>query len=88
LGTISAFAYRHRETKKNLCSLPENCWIWGTPFFASQDIPYTNMVVKVIKTWMTLPRHVICMGQIRQTKFLLKDALKNVGMNCYIKTHE
>jgi len=30
LGTISAFAYRHRETKKNLCrdSLIENIWTY------------------------------------------------------------
>jgi len=26
LGTISAFAYRHRETKKNLCRDGKNLW--------------------------------------------------------------
>jgi len=73
-----------------MISLPENCWIWGTPFLASQVILYTSMVVKVIKTWMTLPRHVICMGQIiNANKIVIRGCFKkNVGMKCYIRTHE
>ena len=37
LGTISAFAYRHRETKKNLC--------WGG---RSQDLPNTDIIIIII----------------------------------------
>jgi len=69
--------------------LPENSWIWGTLYLASQVILYTSMVVKVIKTWMTLPRHVIRMGKIKiANKIFITGCFKNVDMNCYIRTHE
>ena len=48
LGTISAFAYRHRETKKNLCRGDR-----------SQDLPNTDFqpTVRQLKNYRRVSRH-------------------------------